>query len=157
MSLFVCTGSSCLYPGTNEASAGVGVFFGQGHRRNFSGRLPGPVQTSQRAELGAVKRALLILSSPSMSPRTENESVFIKTRSKYAIGCVIEWPIKWVRKGWVNNRGFPIANKDLIIDIITLMLLSPYKVYFIHTPAALEDESGVRAQAMAANAARRSC
>ncbi|KAJ2033412.1 hypothetical protein H4S03_005665 [Coemansia sp. S3946] len=89
-----------------------------------------------------------------MAPRVEGESVFIKTRSKYAIGRVTEWPIKWVRKGWINNRGLPIANKDLIIDIITLMLLSPYKVYFIHTPAALEDESGVRAQAMAANAAR---
>ncbi|KAJ2052574.1 hypothetical protein GGI08_004997 [Coemansia sp. S2] len=157
MSFLVYTGSSCLYPGTNEASAGVGGFFGQGHKRNFSGRLPGPVQTSQRAELGAIKRALLILSSPSMAPRVEGESVFIKTRSKYAIGCVTEWPIKWVRKGWINNRGLPIANKDLIIDIITLMLLSPYKVYFIHTPAALEDESGVRAQAMAANAARRRC
>ncbi|KAJ2820111.1 hypothetical protein FBU31_005323, partial [Coemansia sp. 'formosensis'] len=79
------------------------------------------------------------------------------TRSKYAIGCLTEWPALWVRKGWVSNRGHPIANKDLIIDIITLMLLSPYKVHFIHTPADLEDESSMRAHAMAAKAARRGC
>ncbi|KAJ2488514.1 hypothetical protein IWW37_004744 [Coemansia sp. RSA 2050] len=157
MALVVYTGSSCIYPGTNKASAGVGVYLGHGNRRNFSGRLPGSDQTSQRAELSAIKRALLILGSPSMKPRIEDEPVFIKTRSKYAIGCVTEWPLKWVRNGWVSSRGLPIANKDLIIDIITLMLLSPYKVHFIHTPAATDDESSMRAQAMAFKAARRSC
>ncbi|KAJ2766611.1 hypothetical protein GGI18_005968 [Coemansia linderi] len=157
MALVIYTGSSCIYPGTNEASAGVGVFLGHGSMRNFSGRLPGLEQTSQRAELGAIKRALLILGGRSMKPQIDDEPVFIKTRSKYAIGCVTEWPLKWVRNGWVSNRGVPIANKDLIIDIITLMLLSPYKVHFIHTPAAMDDASSMRAQAMASRAARRGC
>ncbi|KAJ2580020.1 hypothetical protein GGH95_002807 [Coemansia sp. RSA 1836] len=157
MTLTISTGSSCIFPGTTSASAGVGVFLGTGHRQNFAGRLPGKDQTSQRAELGAIKRALLILSSPSMRPSDEDEPAFIKTRSNYAIGCTTIWPKQWVRKGWCNNRGFPIANKDLIIDIITLMLLCPYKVHFIHTPVTSADESSTRAQKMAADAARRGC
>ncbi|KAJ2460652.1 hypothetical protein GGF42_000705 [Coemansia sp. RSA 2424] len=155
MSMTIYTGSSCVRPGTPAASAGVGVFLGPGHKYNFSGRLPGKCHTSNRAEFGAIKRALLILSLPSMMPHTEDEPVFIMTRSKYAIGCVTTWPKKWARNGWLDTRGKPIANKDMIIDIIALMLLCPYKVHFMHTPAAAADESSLRAKAMAANAAHK--
>ncbi|KAJ2908693.1 hypothetical protein GGI21_002632 [Coemansia aciculifera] len=157
MSVTVYTGSSCIFPGTTSASGGIGVYMGPGNKRNFGGRLPGANQTSQRAELGAIKRALIILSHPRMAPATANESAYIKTRSKYAVGCTTVWPKQWVRTGWCNNRGIPIANKDLIIDIITLMLLSPYKIYLVHTPAHEHNECSVRAQEMAAKAARRGC
>ncbi|KAJ2057436.1 hypothetical protein GGI17_005645 [Coemansia sp. S146] len=132
MSMTIYTESSCVRSGTPTACAGIGVFLGPGHQRNFSGRLPGKCHTSNRTEFGAIKRALLILSSPSMLPQTEDEPVFITTRSKYAIGC------------------------DLIVDIITLLLLCPYKVHFMHTPAAAADEFSVRAKSMATSAARSS-
>ena len=38
--------------------AGSGVFFGPGHWKNIAVPLPGPVQTSPRAELYALYRAL---------------------------------------------------------------------------------------------------
>ncbi|KAJ2688625.1 hypothetical protein IWW39_002097 [Coemansia spiralis] len=154
MSMTVYTGGSCVYPGTPEANAGIGVFLGPGHKRNFSGRLPGKCQTSNRAEFGAIKRALLILSSPSMLPQTDGEPVFIMTRSKYAIGCVTIWLKKWARNGWLDARGRPVANKDLIVDIIILVLLCPYKVLFMHSPAIAADKSSVRAKELAAKAAR---
>lgn len=49
---------SCLGQGTKRARAGVGVFFGPDDPLNVSERLPGPTQTSTRAEIYAAIRAL---------------------------------------------------------------------------------------------------
>ncbi|KAJ2005164.1 hypothetical protein GGI02_003657 [Coemansia sp. RSA 2322] len=156
MSVNVYTASSCIYPGTADASGGVGIYFGPSVRRNFAGRLPGKDQTSQRAELGAIKRALIILSNPKYAPR-DKPLAYIYTRSKYAVGCATTWPLKWVRNGWRNNKGFAIANKDLIVDIITLLLLSPYQVRLVHVSRDSNDQYSKVAQEMAARAARRGC
>ena len=77
--------------------------------RNVSEPLKGPRQTNQRAELTAVSRALEI------APR--HREVTIYTDSRYAIDCVTNWYKNWQRNGWLNAKGKPVENKDLITDI----------------------------------------
>lgn len=73
--------------------------------RNISERLPGEVQTNQRAELTAILRALQTV--PSM------QGVLIWSDSVYAIKCVTEWYVKWETNGWKTHKG-PVQNRDLV-------------------------------------------
>lgn len=77
--------------------------------RNVSEALKGSKQTNQRAELTAILRALDI------APR--HREVTIYTDSKYAIDCVTNWYRNWRKNGWVNAKGKPVENKDLVVDI----------------------------------------
>ncbi|KIW99455.1 uncharacterized protein Z518_11194 [Rhinocladiella mackenziei CBS 650.93] len=77
--------------------------------RNVSEALKGSKQTNQRAELTAILRALDI------TPR--HREVTIYTDSKYAIDCVTNWYRTWRKNGWVNAKGKPVENKDLIVEI----------------------------------------
>lgn len=77
--------------------------------RNVSEALKGSKQTNQRAELTAILRALDI------APR--HREVTIYTDSKYAIDCVTNWYRNWQKNGWVNSKGKPVENKDLVVDI----------------------------------------
>ncbi|KIW28807.1 uncharacterized protein PV07_04677 [Cladophialophora immunda] len=77
--------------------------------RNVSEALKGSKQTNQRAELTAILRALDI------APR--HREVTIYTDSKYSIDCVTNWYRNWKKNGWVNTKGKPVENKDLVMDI----------------------------------------
>lgn len=77
--------------------------------RNVSEALKGSKQTNQRAELTAILRALDI------APR--HREVTIYTDSKYAIDCVTNWYRNWKKNGWLNAKGKPVENKDLVVDI----------------------------------------
>ncbi|CAN8103363.1 unnamed protein product [Discula destructiva] len=101
----VYTDGSTLSNGQDGAVSGVGVFFGESDPRNISERLPGDVQTNQRAELTAILRALQTI------PPTQG--VLIWSDSTYAIKCVTEWFIKWENNGWKTHKG-PVLNRDLV-------------------------------------------
>lgn len=101
----VYTDGSTLANGQEGAVAGVGVFFGDGDSRNISERLPGEVQTNQRAELTAILRALQTIPS--------TQGVLIWSDSMYAIKCVTEWFVKWETNGWKTHKG-PVQNRDLV-------------------------------------------
>lgn len=77
--------------------------------RNVSEALKGSKQTNQRAELTAILRALDI------APR--HRDITIYTDSKYSIECVTNWYKNWQKNGWVNAKGKPVENKDLVVDI----------------------------------------
>ncbi|KAK0733031.1 ribonuclease H-like domain-containing protein [Lasiosphaeria miniovina] len=104
----VYTDGSSLGNGRAGAAAGVGVFFGTGDPRNISERLVGDPQTNQRAELTALLRTLEVV--------PENQSIEIRTDSKYSIQCVTEWYINWQKNGW-RTQGGPVKNKDLVVAI----------------------------------------
>ena len=77
--------------------------------RNVSEALRGSKQTNQRAELTAILRALDI------APRHREVTVY--TDSKYSIDCVTNWYRNWKKNGWVNSKGKPVENKDLVVQI----------------------------------------
>ncbi|KAK0707208.1 ribonuclease H-like domain-containing protein [Apiosordaria backusii] len=95
--------------GKAHAQAGIGVWFGANDPRNISARLPGPVQTNQRAELTAILYALEAF------PLTT--SVEIRTDSQYSIDCVTRWYLGWVENGWRSSKGEPVKNDDIIKPI----------------------------------------
>lgn len=74
--------------------------------RNVSEALKGSKQTNQRAELTAIQRALDI------APK--HRDVTIYTDSRYSIDCVTNWYRGWERNGWVNSKGKPVENVDLV-------------------------------------------
>lgn len=108
----IYTDGSSIGNGKVGASAGVGVFFGEGDVRNISERLArDSPQTNQRAELTAILRALQAVDAA--------EGVRIMTDSKYSISCVTDWYRKWSQTGWVTSAGGaggrqPVKNADLV-------------------------------------------
>jgi ribonuclease HI len=82
--------------------AGVGVFWGIGHRFNISEPLNGAQQTNQRAELFAVIRAL----------ETDDRRLEIRTDSKYVYdGCRANMA-RWKANEWQIGRR-AVSNMDL--------------------------------------------
>lgn len=79
------------------------------HPRNVSEALKGTRQTNQRAELTAISRAL------DVAPMHRHVEIF--TDSRYAIDCVTNWYVKWQTNGWVNAKGKPVENRDLVSDV----------------------------------------
>ena len=78
--------------------AGVGIWWGNGHAKNYSAPLPGQVQTNQRAELAAVIFAL----------RNEERPLRIKSDSAYVVkGCN-----KFIH-AWSSLHCHGVKNEDL--------------------------------------------
>jgi ribonuclease HI len=34
--------------------------------------------------------------------------------SRYAVNCMTDWVYQWESNGWINSRGEPVVNQDLI-------------------------------------------
>jgi ribonuclease HI len=81
----VYTDGSCLNNGREGARGGIGVFFAEKDERNLSEKLDSTLTppTNQRAELMAAIRALEIINN--------EESIEIRTDSKYTILCATEF------------------------------------------------------------------
>jgi len=77
--------------------------------------------TNQRAEILAIKLGLELALDKHQELRSGTAcKVTIHSDSKYAIGCMREWVYKWVSNGWINARGEPVANQDLIKEANSL-------------------------------------
>lgn len=117
--------------------------------RNVSEALKGSKQTNQRAELTAIQRALDI------APRYRDVTIY--TDSKYAIDCVTDWYRNWVRNGWVNSKGKPVENKDLVVhvrDNIEERELLGKKTFFVWVKGHSTTQGNVEADKLAVAGAR---
>ena len=72
--LVVAGDGACSDQGTTIARAGFGAFFGEGHSHNFSDKLVGPAQDSDRAELRAFVRVVRWAFAPTLY-LTDNDAV----------------------------------------------------------------------------------
>ncbi|KAI5285618.1 hypothetical protein KEM54_000426 [Ascosphaera aggregata] len=106
----VSTDGACSGNGKVSGRAGIGVYFGPGDLRNIAEPLPGSRQTSARAELAAIARALELVR------RDSNVAVF--SDSKYAVNCLTNWYVGWQRNNWMTSDGRPVENKDIIQNIL---------------------------------------
>lgn len=106
-----CDGSS-LGNGKQSARAGWGVYFDDPSLQhlNESRRLPGQVQTNNRAELMALIRAI------QLSPNDGRELVLLSD-SRYSMDCVNKWLPSWRKNDFVTSQGTPVQNKDLIMKL----------------------------------------
>lgn len=77
--------------------------------------------TNQRMELTAVLRALEDLEGP----------IEIYSDSTYVVNCFQKkWYVGWMRNGWRNSKGDPVANKDLWEPLLKVYLRSPESYSF---------------------------
>ena len=81
-----------------------------------------PQTTNQRMELMAVLEAL----------RENVEGpVEIVSDSTYVVKCFNDkWHVGWLRRGWKNSQGQPVANRDLWEPLFELVLNSSRNVTF---------------------------
>lgn len=104
----VYTDGACSNNGGPGARAGIGVFFGEGDPRNYSGRIEGK-QTNNTAELGALLYVSQILGSEIAAGR----QVEIYSDSQYALRCCTTYGAKLKAKGWRKGKK-PVANLELV-------------------------------------------
>ena len=113
---YVCyIDGACRGNGYYGAVGGAGLHIPQFKRHEYRSIASYENPTSQRAELTALIMAL----EAAIERRGELYtnpwfSLVIRTDSKYVIGCLTDWLAKWKENGWINARGYPVSNQDLI-------------------------------------------
>ena len=78
--------------------------------------------TNQRMEVLAVIEALR---------ENSDDPVEIVSDSTYVVKCFNDqWHVGWLRRGWKNSQGRPVANRDLWEQLFELVLNSPRHIAF---------------------------
>tara|TARA_B000000475_G_scaffold263469_1_gene249996 strand:- start:444 stop:947 length:504 start_codon:yes stop_codon:yes gene_type:complete len=110
--LYIYTDGACTNNGKRNAKAGIGIY--SPNLFNISEKLIGH-QTNQRAELYAILKAL------QLTDILEYDSIHIYTDSMYSINCLTKWIFKWIKNDWLDFKKKPVKNKDLILQIYTIL------------------------------------
>jgi len=122
---YVYTDGSCSNNGSRHASAGIGIYFGEGDPRNVSERVEGK-QTNNTAELGAIYH-LYSLIEPDLQ---KGKKIAVVSDSEYAIRCATTYGAKQAKAGWPTT----IPNRDLVKAIYESYSDKP-NVQFVHIMA----------------------
>jgi ribonuclease HI len=145
--IFVFTDGSCCGNGKAHATAGIGIYI-PCLKVNISQPLDAAlgsvylqhtVNTNQRAELTAILKALIVLSTQLMSTN-KNSNIEIHSDSMYSINCVTKWYKTWERNGWMNSTSKPVMNKDIIQRIVEILKESK-NVKFCYVKAHTKEPS----------------
>lgn len=108
-------------------ASGYGVFYGVNDERNAAVALDAVddvIQTrptNQRAELFAIKHALLDIASDLHSNKRFDIRYIIYSDSQYAQKCFTEWASSWIKNSWKNSQGKPVANRDIISSALPIL------------------------------------
>lgn len=121
-SIIIATDGACRNNGRADAVAGCGIYWGRNNIHNKSFQLnDGVIPTSQRAELSAAIHALSnfrnILANGGYKHSGRIDEVVIKTDSAYLVNSMTDWIVKWRANGYLNARGLPLCNRDLIEEL----------------------------------------
>ena len=130
---YVYTDGACSNNGKEGASAGIGVYFGEGDPRNISRRVEGK-QTNNVAELMAILAAYDVISKDMSS-----KVVAIVSDSEYAIRCCGSYGERMNKEGWRSE----IPNKDLVRRLYELYRGSNVKFIHVRAHTGLSDEHSV--------------
>ncbi|KAL0479257.1 ribonuclease HI [Acrasis kona] len=132
----VYTDGSCLNNGSDNAVAGIGVWWGDDHPLNLSEPLPDydGLPSNIRAELVAITRALDQYCSATfkkVNSTTGNKiGLVIWTDSKYSCNCLSKWIDNWMKKGWKTSTGSDVAHRDLIEPMYNIIKKHPIKLRY---------------------------
>jgi len=102
---YVYTDGACSNNGKSNASAGIGIYFGENDIRNLSKKIDGN-QTNNAAELSAIIETYFIIEDDIKN----GKKVAIVTDSEYSIKCVSSYGEKCYKKSW----NLDIPNKELV-------------------------------------------
>ncbi|XP_033219718.1 ribonuclease H1-like [Belonocnema kinseyi] len=101
----VYTDGACSANGTDNARAGIGVFFGNNHPLNVSQPASGR-QTNNVAEIQAVTVAAY------QARKAGIKKLRIYTDSEFLYNSATMWIEKWRNNGWITARGTSVANRS---------------------------------------------
>lgn len=101
-----------------------------------------PVTTNNRMELTAAAEALETLKRPCR--------VLLHTDSEYLRNGITKWHTGWVRKGWKNASGDPVANMDLWRRILAAAV--PHEIEWKWVRGHAGDVMNERADVLATSA-----
>lgn len=128
---YVYTDGACSNNGKEGASAGIGVYFGEGDPRNISRRIEGK-QTNNVAELMAILAAYEMIKDDIVGGKV----VAIVSDSEYAIRCCGSYGERMNKEGWKTA----IPNKDLVRRLYELYRGSNVQFIHIRAHTGLSDE-----------------
>lgn len=134
LAIDVFTDGACAGNG-GQGMAGYAVVFPGFGGMDWSGRLAGELQTSNRAEFAAFVRAL---KAAKKIDKNGHRSLRVYTDSQLLIDSVENYLAKWRANGWKTHEGEPVKNRDLLEAIHDLMSNKdgiPRVVEFVHVPA----------------------
>jgi ribonuclease HI len=113
--------------GSNQKShCSYGVYFGNGNPEpysisptfyHFAKLITEGDKTNNIAELKAIQAALEIIIN-NYQYINKLHRIVIVSDSKYSIKCITEWYIKWNKNNWLNSKKEPVANREIIEDIL---------------------------------------
>lgn len=108
---YVYTDGSCSSNGYKNASAGIGIYFGENDIRNVSRKIDGK-QTNNVAELTAIYEVYDIIKEDIK----KGKKIVIVSDSEYSIRCLTSYGDKCHKDGW--NKEIP--NKELVMKTYKL-------------------------------------
>lgn len=117
-----CDGA-CSNNGSENAEAGIGVYWSKDSQWNISKRISG-YQTNNRAELLAAYNAV-------MSAIKQNfKRVEIRTDSQYTINCIVSWIDNWKKNDWkIGHKN--VANRTDIERLYDACMLITTRWKFV--------------------------
>ena len=102
-----------------------------------------PHTTNQRMEVQAALDAMEAVEGP----------IQIVSDSTYVVNCANnKWYVGWLRKGWKNKAGQPVANRDLWEPFIALLTSEPGRVVFRWVKGHASDPHNNRVDQLAVRA-----
>lgn len=125
--MIIFTDGSTCGNGQEWAYGGIGVFFPYGDALNVSEPYLHKKVTNNRCELYAIYFALGMI-IPAIK---KYKKIIIYSDSHYSIDCLTNWIHQWKKNHWIDSKGKPVNNQDLIKPISKLLKLYP-RVQFIH-------------------------
>ena len=109
---------SCVGNGSNNAKAGIGLFWGDNHPWNISNALTqehGEILTYNKAELRAAIRAVEIAREHNL------DKLVINSDSKYVVLGITQWINQWLKNNWKNASGDKMKNKEDWTRLLSLV------------------------------------
>lgn len=104
----------------SSITAGIGVFFGDGHKWNLSEPFPLENPTNQRAEIYAIIRAMEQLDAY-LVPK--DAAVVLFTDSMYCCKAFSDWIPRWRKtaNNWMTRNNEPVKNRQLFEKMYDLL------------------------------------
>lgn len=129
------------------SKGGIGIFFGDGDKRNVSEPFYLKPVTNNRCELYACIKAIEGYAA-SKNLEKQKYSLNIYCDSTYVINSVTKWINKWKYNGWKTSKGTDVENKELIVWIDKLLqtYCSTISIRFIHVRAHKKRPSDKRSE-----------
>jgi len=143
----VWTDGACPNNGKGGARAGIGVYWGEGHKLNLAQRVVGDKQTNNVAEIQAATMSI------SQAMGAGIAMLQVNTDSQFLINCVTLWMENWKRKGWKTATGQGVKNKEDLVELDKLLQERKVTIKWTHVKGHSDNKGNIEADKLAVKGA----